>query len=102
MRYPSLELGQVGRDPCPDVYEELSTLICPGAKKLILQVAANAVYLQCGLMPQGLGTGPGAVVWQDEEPYMAGVAAVLNRDVAAVRVRNWKPGAKAEVFLSVA
>lgn len=102
MRYPALELGQEAREACPDAYNEASTLICPGASRLILQVSANKAYVQCGLMPQGKGTGVGSVVWQDEEPYNAGLAASLGRKFDAVRVRNWAPGAKAEVFVSVA
>jgi hypothetical protein len=67
-----------------------------------LQVAANKAIVQCGIMQQGVGTGPGSVQWQSEEPYMAGIAASLARGFDAVRVRNWKPGAKAEVFIAVA
>lgn len=103
MRYPALELGQEGRPACPDAYNEESTLICPGAKRLILQVSPAAnVMVQCGIMPQGKGSGVGSVIWQDEEPYYAGAAASLGREIDAVRVRNWKAGEPGEVFVSVA
>jgi len=102
MLYGNLELGQEGREACPDQFTQAATLICPRSKRLILQVSSAApVYVQCGFMPQGIG-GEGAVIWQEEEPFVAGAMASLARQFDAVRVRNWKAGAKAEVFVSVA
>lgn len=100
MRYGVLELGQVGKPVCPDAYNEDSTLICPRSKRLVLQVSAANVYVQLGIMPQGVG-GLGAVVWQTEDPY-GPVAASLARNFDAVRVRNWAAGVPAEVFVNVA
>ncbi len=99
MRYPSLELGPE-REPCPNKYNEASTLICPGASRLILQVSTHDAYIQCGLMPQGATGGTGGVVWQSEEPYFAGAAASLSRRFDAVRVRNRIEGEEAKVLIS--
>ena len=101
MRYPALEIGWPEREACPDQYDEPSTLLCPGASRLILQVLTNAAYIQCGVMPRGKGAGLGSVQWQNEEPYVAGAAASLSRQFDAVRVRNWKAGSEAQVFVSV-
>ncbi|HEX3391941.1 MAG TPA: hypothetical protein VHS55_05220 [Solirubrobacteraceae bacterium] len=101
MLYTPIMLGQPGNPVCPDKYNEASTLICPGAKRLILQVSVQAVFVQLGLMPQGIGTGPGAVVWQTEEPYLPLIAS-LGRNFDAVRVRNFTPGVVAQVFITVA
>jgi hypothetical protein len=101
MRYPALELGQAGREKCPNAYNEASTLICPGATRLILQISKANLMVQMGVMPQGKGIGSGAVVWLNEEPYLP-ISAVLGRKFDAVRVRNWAAGAEAEVFLIAA
>lgn len=100
MRYSALELGQAGKPACPDEYNEESTLICPRSRKLVLQITTNNVFVQLGVMPQGVG-GAGAVVWQSEEPFLPIVAA-FTRKFDAVRVRNWKAGAEAQIFVSVA
>ena len=101
MLYNPLELGQPGKEPCPDAYNEASTLICPGSKRLVLQISANNVFVQLGIMQQGVGTGPGSVQWQAEEPFLP-IVGSLARRFDAVRVRNWKAGAEAEVFVSTA
>lgn len=100
MRYGVLELGQAGKPACPDKYNEESTLICPRSTRLVLQVSVAAVYVQLGVMPQGVG-GVGAVVWQTEDPYLPLVGS-LARKFDAVRVRNWQPGVEAQVFVNVA
>jgi len=101
MLYNPIELGQPGKPKCPDKYDEDSTLICAGAKRLMLQISAQAVYVQLGIMQQGRGVGTGSVQWQAEEPYLPMVAS-LGRNFDAVRVRNFTPGAEAQVFVSVA
>jgi hypothetical protein len=101
MNYGVLELGQAGKAACPDAYTENSTLICPRSKHLVLQVSNAAVYVQLGLMQQGVSTGPGSVVWQTEDPFLPLVAS-LARKFDAVRVRNWMAGIEAQVFVSVA
>lgn len=99
-RYNALELG-MGEEPCPDRYTPASTLICPRSKRMILQLeGANKVIVQLGVMDQGVGIGTGSIRWQAEEPFMVSVA--LGRRFDAVRVRNWKPGSEAKLFLSVA
>lgn len=100
MRYPSLELGPE-REPCPDKYNEASTLVCQGSTKLILQVAAHDAYIQCGQMPQGVTSGGGGAVWQSEEPFFAGAAGSLTREFDIVRVRNRIAGEEAKVLVSV-
>lgn len=96
--YPALELGQPGNEACPDGYTPGSTLLCPGSTRLMLQVSANAVMIQLGVMPQGMG-GLGAVVWQPEQPFLPMIAA-LNRRFDAVRVRNYTKGQKAQALVS--
>jgi hypothetical protein len=101
MLYTPIALGQAGNPKCPDKYNEDSTLICPGAKRLVLQVSLQAVFVQLGLMPQGIGAGAGSVQWQAEEPYLPLIAS-LGRNFDAVRVRNFAPGVEAQVFVTVA
>jgi hypothetical protein len=100
MAYPALEVGQAGNAPCPDKYNEASTLICPGSNRLVLQVSKQAVFVQLGVMPQGRGVGGGSVVWQSEQPFLP-VIASLGRAFDAVRVRNYTPKAEAQVLVSV-
>lgn len=100
MNYEAVELGQPGKPACPDVYNDDSTLICPHAKRLLLQVSKQAVMVQEGIMQQGVG-GAGAVQWQAETPYLPMIAA-LGHEFDAIRVRNYTPGAEAQVFVSVA
>jgi hypothetical protein len=99
--YEPLELGQPGKPKCPDKFTPESTLICPGTTRLILQISLQPVYVQLGIMQQGRGTGVGAVQWQAEEPFLPLIAS-LARKFDAVRVRNFTPGAEAQVFASVA
>jgi hypothetical protein len=101
MLYNPIELGLPGKEACPDRYDEASTLICPRSERLVLQVANQAVFVQLGIMQQGMGTGPGAVQWQAEEPFMP-VIGSLGRRFDAVRVRNYTAGLPAQVLLSVA
>jgi hypothetical protein len=97
MRWTPIELGQPERPQCPDAYSENSTRITPGAKRVLLQVSNQAVYVQFGIMPQGRGTGAGSVVWQEEEPYLP-MAIGARRNFDAIRVRNYKKGAEAQVM----
>ena len=97
--YPSLEVGQPGQPECPDAYTDASTLVCPGASKLLLQIANNSIVVQLGTMPQGIGVGAGSVVWQSEQTYLP-LIATLARRFDAVRIRNRFPGKKAEVIVN--
>jgi hypothetical protein len=99
MRYEALQLGQPGQPACPDKYTETSTRITQGSKRVLLQVSKQAVYVQFGIMPQGRGSGAGSVVWQEEEPYLP-MTIGLRRGFDAVRVRNYTPGAEAQVLVS--
>jgi hypothetical protein len=101
MLYIPIELGQPEREPCPDQYNEASTLICPNSKRLVLQISLQAVFVQLGIMQQGVGAGGGSVQWQAEEPYLPMVAS-LGRNFDAVRVRNRTKGVKAQVLITVA
>jgi hypothetical protein len=101
MIHAPIEVGQAGREKCPDKYNEASTLWCPNAKKLVLQISKQKVFVQLGLMQQGAAGGIGSVQWQPEEPFIPLVAS-LTREFDAVRVRNWLAGAEAEVFITVA
>jgi len=98
--YASLELGQPERPPCPDEYNQDSTLLCPGAKRLFLQISNQAIYIELGVMDQGVGIGAGSVRWQSPEPYLPLITS-LRRTFDAVRVKNYKPGAAAQVFVTV-
>jgi hypothetical protein len=98
--YEAIELGQLGKPPCPDKYNTVSTLVCPGSTRLLLQISKQAVFVQLGIMPQGRGTSVGAVQWQEEEPFLP-MIATLARKFDAVRVRNWQAGAEAQIFVSV-
>jgi hypothetical protein len=97
MAYSSLELGQAGNPPCPNGWEKGATLICPKSTRLALQISNEAVFVQLGIMPEGIGGQP---QWQDEQPFLP-VIAFLARNFDAVRVRNYTPGAEAQVLLSV-
>lgn len=99
--YEPLELGQPGKPACPDKYNEESTLICPEATRLILQVSGQTVMVQFGIMPQGKGLSGGLVQWQPEQPYLP-IIASLGRSFDAVRIRNYTPGQAAQVFVTVA
>jgi hypothetical protein len=99
--YAPIILGVAGSPACPDKYNEASTLVCPGAKRFVLQSSVQAIFVQFGLMPQGRSGGAGSVQWQSEEPWMP-VIASLGRNFDAVRVRNFVPGKEAQVLLSVA
>jgi hypothetical protein len=100
MAYESLQLGQPGNPSCPNAYDAASTLLCPGSNRLVLQVSSQAVYVQLGIMPQGIGAGLGSVQWQPEQPFLP-VIASLGRKFDAVRVRNYTPGAEAQVMITV-
>lgn len=100
MAYGSIELGQPNNPPCPDAYEPASTLVCAKSKRLILQISNQAVFVQLGIMQQGIGAGVGSVQWQPEQPYLP-IVASFGRNFDAVRVRNYTKGVKAQVLLSV-
>lgn len=98
--FDPIELGQVDRPKCPDQYNDASTRLTPGARRLVLQVSKAAVYVQLGIMPQGRGASIGSVVWQSEEPWL--VSASLGRRFDAVRIRNYSPGNEAQVLVNFA
>lgn len=100
MAYESLELGQPGNAACPNKYTVGSTLLCPGGRRLILQISSEAVVVQVGRMRAGLGANLAAVQWQPELPFLP-VVGVLPVRFDAVRVRNYTPGAEAQVLLGV-
>jgi hypothetical protein len=100
MAYESLQLGQPGNPKCPNQYTPESTLICPSSNRLILQISNQAVYVQLGVMPHGKGVSAGSVQWQPEQPFLP-IVASLGRRFDAVRVRNYTPGAEAQVLLGV-
>jgi|SRR5271166_4582297 len=100
MAYPALEVGQPGNPACPNEYNEASTLVCPGSKRLLLQVTGQAIQLQLGFMAQGMGGHAGGVVWQQPKPFLP-VVASLARQFDAVRVKNYTAGAAAQVLISV-
>lgn len=99
MRWDPIQLGQPGQPACPDAYNDASTRITPGTKRVFLQISKQAVYVQMGIMPQGRGTGSGAVVWQAEEPYLPMITS-LARNFDAIRVRNYSPGQEAQIFVN--
>jgi hypothetical protein len=99
MAYPPLQLGQAGQPKCPNKYNEESSLLCPQSKRLVIQVSKQAVYIQVGIMPQGIGASLGAVVWQPEQPFLPMIAS-LGRNFDAVRVRNYTEGSEAQIFLT--
>jgi hypothetical protein len=101
MLYEPIELGQAGNPKCPDQYNEASTLLCPRSKRLVLQISGQSVFVQLGIMQQGLGAGLGSVQWQHEQPFLP-VVASLGRHFDAVRVRNYVKGQEAQVLLTVA
>lgn len=98
--FEPIELGQPERPKCPDVYNDASTRLTPGARRIVLQISKNAVYVQLGIMPHGRGASVGSVVWQDEEPWL--VSAALGRRFDAVRIRNYSKGNEAQVFVNFA
>lgn len=82
--YPSLELGQPGKQACPDNFSGNSTILCPDCTKLTIQVAVAAIYIQ-------FGTGIAAVQWGVEEPLLPLVGSIT-RNFDAFRVRNFTAG----------
>lgn len=100
MSYEALQLGQPGQPKCPDKYEGASTLICPRSNRVILQISGQAVYVQLGIMSQGVSSGGGSVQWQPEQPFLP-IIASLGRKFDAIRVRNYTKGAEAQVMISV-
>lgn len=100
MAYESLQLGTPGAPECPNQYNAESELLCPRSTRLILQVSNQAVYVQLGVMPHGVGADLAAVQWQPEQPFLP-VIASFGRTFDAVRVRNFTKGAPAQVLLSV-
>jgi hypothetical protein len=101
MLYSPIELGQPGKEKCPNAYNEASTAWTPGARRIILQVSKQAVFVQFGIMPEGVGAGLGAVRWQSEEPFLPMIAS-LGRNFDAVRVRNYISGQEAQVLVTFA
>jgi hypothetical protein len=99
-RYASLELGQAGNPPCPDKYNDDSTVLVVGCRKVLLQISLQAVKVQFGVFPTGTrGQSVGGISWQAEEPYLPMIAA-LARNYDALRVRNYLPGAAAQVLVN--
>jgi len=99
MRYPALELGQPGNPKCPDKYTEEASALTPDCTRVLLQVSAQAVFVQFGVMPHGRSLSLAAVVWQHEEPLLPMIAA-FSRPYDAVRVRNYTKGAEAQFLAS--
>jgi hypothetical protein len=103
--YEPVELGLPETPACPNKFEAAvegnpAVLFCPGARVLILQVAANAIKLELGLMQAGQTSGMGGIIWQPHESFFPCLAR-LPRDFDALRVKNWKSGAEAQVLISV-
>lgn len=99
-RYVPLILGTTGKPKCPDEYEPTSTRLCQRSSRLMIQVSKQAVFVQLGLMLDGQGSSLGSVEWQPEFPLLPMVAS-LGRNYDAVRVRNFTPGAEAQVFVTM-
>jgi hypothetical protein len=99
MIYDALELGQPGNPAIPDNYTEDSTRVVQRCTRLLLQVSTQAVFVQLGIMPQGLGAGVGSVQWQAEEPYLPMIAA-LARNFDAIRVRNYSKGFAGQILVT--
>lgn len=103
MKYEQIELGQPGRPACPDKFTfdpaESSTRLVQGSKRLLLQISEQAVVIQLGTMrTSGQGTSFGSIVWQAEETFLPMIAAIA-REFDAIRVRNYTPGAPAQVLI---
>lgn len=99
--YEQLELGLKETPACPNKFTAESTLWCPEAKKLILQVAVAMVKVECGIRGAGgVTAGLGGVIWLPHETFYP-CMAVLHRDFDAVRVKNWQTGIEAQVLISV-
>lgn len=90
--FPSIELGQPGKPPCPDNYTPASEVRCGGARKLRVQTSEAYVYLQ-------LGVGLGGVTWGPEQPLQPSVGTIV-ASFDAVRVRNYVAGKPAQVILT--
>jgi hypothetical protein len=103
MAYRVLELGLPGKPKCPDEPaegEDPSVLLCPRSRVMRFQVAAQAVYIQVGNMPQGAGLSAGNVVWQKAESWMPTTGSIgINFD--AVRVWNFTKGKEGQVRIGV-
>jgi hypothetical protein len=97
--YEPLNLGQPGEPKCPDKFNAESTRMVPRCKKLFLQISANAVVVQLGVMPQGISQSAGAVEWQAEEVFLPMIAS-LTRDFDAIRVRNYQAGIEGQILAS--
>jgi hypothetical protein len=100
MAYGALELGQAGKPPCPNAFEEASTLLCPGSTRLRLQVSVAAVFVQFGVFRDRAGGTLGGIDWQTEMPFLP-IVASLGENFDAVRVRNYTPNVAAQVLASV-
>lgn len=99
-RYPALELGQAGNPACPNKPTEESSLLCPSTRRLLIQVAANAAFIQLGTMlPQARGQSLAACVWQPPIPLEVG-SGVLHVGCDAVRAYNYVSGSEAQVLVS--
>jgi hypothetical protein len=99
--YESLELGLPGTEPCPNKFEVVSTLLCPGARRLIMTVAANAVKVELGILRErGKTGGLGDILWQPHETFLPCMLS-FERDFDAVRVHNRFEGEEAQVIVSV-
>lgn len=99
--YEPIMLGQPGQGNCPDKYNAASSLLCPRSQRLVIQISKQAVFIQLGIMDQGLGASLTTVRWQTEQPYLPMIAS-FGREFDAVRVRNYTAGAEAQAFITVA
>ena len=97
-----MEVGLPGKAKCPDDFEEIgpAVLICAESHVLTAQIAANAVYVQFGIMPPHVGRSQsvGDVIWQQPRSWLP-TAFSIPRRFDAVRVRNFTKGAEAQVSL---
>ena len=100
--YSPLLLGQAGQPKCPNNKPNAeSTLECPGAKRVIIQIQKAPIWIQFGYYARGVATaGLGSITWLNPQPFLPMVAA-LNRDFDAVRVWNFE-AVEAEVILNPA
>lgn len=97
--YEALQLGLPGTPAVPDHYTAESTLLCPGAKRIVLQILEQAVIVQLGLAREGVPAGLGSIVWQAEDPWLP-ITAALARDFDAVRVKAFTPGVHGQIIVT--
>ena len=100
MSFEQLQLGLPGTDECPNEPNAESTLWCPGARLLVLQVAKNTAVIEMGRMSQGPTAGLGGVVWLPPEIFLP-CLLWIPQDFDAIRASNLTAGSEAQVLISV-